>query len=162
MLTMVTMMSTIWLHFGYSGTNVQVKNPLMQSRPATFGASARRQILGWGPAWRPSDPRSFGPNRMWDLHADTTAASTSASSTAAPRWVFPTPFEMEGYWVIYATRTRTVRPSAGRKHGASRSEGNTWKEGVNPQAGSVTLPQPGVWHRDETAVHAIARRGKTP
>jgi hypothetical protein len=26
MLTMVTMMTTIWLHFGYSGTNVQVKN----------------------------------------------------------------------------------------------------------------------------------------
>jgi hypothetical protein len=27
-------------------TNVQVQNPLMQSRRATFRASARRQILG--------------------------------------------------------------------------------------------------------------------
>ena len=27
MLTTVIMMTTIWLHFGYSGTNVQVKNP---------------------------------------------------------------------------------------------------------------------------------------
>jgi len=30
MITMVTMVTTIWLHFGYSGTNVQVKNPLIQ------------------------------------------------------------------------------------------------------------------------------------
>jgi len=44
MLTMVTMMTTIWLHFGYSGTNVQMKNPLIQLQPVTFGMSQGAEV----------------------------------------------------------------------------------------------------------------------
>ena len=84
------------------------------------------------------------------------------SLVASSGMISPTHFETVFCWVIYAGRAGTVRPSAGRKHRPSRSEGKTWKEGVNPRPGSVTLPQPGAWRRDETAVHTIARRGKTP
>jgi len=45
---------------------------------------------------------------------------------------------------------------------ASRSEGNTWKEGVNPRPGPVIVPRSGAWRRDEVAVRSIAKRGKTP
>jgi len=33
MLTKVTMMTTVWLHFGYSGTKVQVKNQPLGASP---------------------------------------------------------------------------------------------------------------------------------
>jgi hypothetical protein len=49
MLTMVTMMSTIWLHFGYSGTNVQVKNSPPAKQPATIGPGSLGFVGGY--AW---------------------------------------------------------------------------------------------------------------
>jgi len=134
MLTMVIMMTTIWLHFGYSGTNVQVKNPgqgvALQHWPEGTFSDGRHQpgdhrtqdplgLLGGMPEGLQRGgllARRYQPQRTGGSIATTFRAgsrSTWRSGRRRANWRLRSHGPCRGTTRILATSGRTMYTAAG-------------------------------------------------